>query len=115
MSDDEERRVQARHDVIHFYLRRKVVSRRELPRADMTIEGEPSAVREEESSEDDDVEDYTYVPSPWATIHGCRKGLASGSGGGSGAVEIEEEDDGADGDNGEEEEIFDVKKINPPN
>jgi hypothetical protein len=30
----------------------------------MTIEGEPSAAREEEISKNDDVEDETYVPSP---------------------------------------------------
>jgi hypothetical protein len=60
MSDnEEERRVKARHDVTHFFQRRKLVSRRELPRADMTIEGEPSVAREEERSEDDDVEDDT--------------------------------------------------------
>jgi hypothetical protein len=40
------------------------VSRRELPRGDMTIEENPSPTREEEGSEDDDVEDDTYVPSP---------------------------------------------------
>jgi hypothetical protein len=36
----------------------------------MTIEGESSAVREEASLEDDDVEDETYVPSPRAQPHG---------------------------------------------
>jgi hypothetical protein len=30
----------------------------------MTVEGEPSAAREEEISKNDDVEDETYVPSP---------------------------------------------------
>jgi hypothetical protein len=74
----------------------------------MSIEGEPSAAREEASSEDDDVEDETYVPSPWAQPHSRGKGIASGSG----AIEIEEE---GGGDEGEEvEEIFDVEEINPP-
>jgi hypothetical protein len=50
--------------VTQFYQRRKLVSRRELPQADMTIEGEPSAAREEEILKNDDVEDETYVPSP---------------------------------------------------
>jgi hypothetical protein len=64
MSDDEERRVKARHDVTQFYQRRKIVSRRELPRDDMTIEENPSPAREEEGLEDDYKEDDTYVPSP---------------------------------------------------
>jgi hypothetical protein len=64
MSDNgEERRVKARHDVTQFYQRRKLASRRELPRGDMTIEN-LSPAREEERSEDDDVEDDTYVHSP---------------------------------------------------
>jgi hypothetical protein len=119
MSDnEEERRVKARHDLTQYYQRRKVVSTRELPRADMTVEDELSVAREKECSEDDDVLDETYVPSPRARPHG--KELASASG--SGPVrdeEIEEEDDGndgADGDDGEEEgEVFDVEEINPPN
>jgi hypothetical protein len=89
MSDnEEERRVKARHDVTQICQRRKIVSRRELPRADMTIEGDPSPAREEESSEDDDVEDDTNVPSPRAPIHGRGKGLASASD--SGAARDEE-------------------------
>jgi hypothetical protein len=115
MSGNEERRVNARHEVTQYYERRKLVSRRELPRDDMTIEGESSAAKEEASSEDDVVEDDTYVPSPRAPIRGRGKGLASASG--NGAMrddEIEEEDDGNDGDDGEEEEeIFDVEEINP--
>jgi hypothetical protein len=75
----------------------------------MTIDGEPSVAREEASSEDDDVEDETYVPSPRAQPHSRGKGIASGSGGGSGAAEIEEE---GGGDEGEEDE--DVEEINPP-
>jgi hypothetical protein len=81
----------------------------------MTNEDEPSAARGDVSSEDDDVEDEMYVPSPRAHPHGREKGLASASG--SGAVrddEIEVEEDGNDGDNGdEEEETFDVEEINP--
>jgi hypothetical protein len=78
----------------------------------MTIEGEPSAAREEASSEDDDVENETYVSSPRAQPHSQGKGIASGSGGGSGAAKIEEEGGGDESE--EEEEIFDVEVINPP-
>jgi hypothetical protein len=49
MSDNEERRVKARHEVTQTYQRRpmkKTVSRRELPRADMAIEDNPSPARE---------------------------------------------------------------------
>jgi hypothetical protein len=75
----------------------------------MTIEGEPSVARREESSEDDDVEDETYVLSPRA--HGRGKGLASCSG--SGATRDDEEiEEEAEGD--EEEEVFDVEEILPP-
>jgi hypothetical protein len=109
MSGNEERRVKARHEVTQYYERRKVVTRRELPLADMTIGGEPSVAREEASSEDDDVEDETYVPSPRAQPHSRGKGIASG---GSGAAEIEEEGGGDEGE--KEEEIFDVEEINPP-
>jgi hypothetical protein len=55
----------------------------------------------------EDVEDGTYIPSPWALSHGRGKGLVSGSG--SGAVEIEEEEEEG------EDESFDVEEINPPN
>jgi hypothetical protein len=112
MSDNgEERRVKARHDVTQFYQRRKLASRRELPRGDMTIEN-LSPAREEERSEDDDVEDDTYVHSPWAHVHGRGKGLASSSGSGTARdEEIKEEAEEGDGD-GEEEE-FDVEEIHP--
>ena len=56
------------------------------------------------------------MPSPQARPHG--KGLASASGCGAGRDdEIEKEaEEGANGDDGEEEEdVFDVKEINPPN
>jgi hypothetical protein len=52
----------------------------------MTISGDPNPSANS-SSEDDDVEDDTYMPSPWARPHG--KGLASASS--SGAVMDEEE------------------------
>jgi hypothetical protein len=44
--NEEERRVKARHDVTQFYQRKNVVSQRDLPRADMTIEENPSPARE---------------------------------------------------------------------
>jgi hypothetical protein len=117
MSDDEERRVKARHDVTQFYQRRKIVSRRELPRGDMSIEGDPSPEREEEDSEDDGVEDETYVLSPQAHPHGRGKGLVRASGSGVARdKEIEEEVEEDDGDDGEEEEeVFDVEEFDPPN
>jgi hypothetical protein len=59
MSDnEEERRVKARHDVTQFYQNhpsKMTIFRQKLPQADMTIEDQPSAVREDESSEDDDL------------------------------------------------------------
>jgi hypothetical protein len=91
------------------------VSRREMPRGVMTISGDPNPDNSS-SNLDDDIEDYTYVPSLWARPHG--KGLASASDSGAERDDkIEEEaKEGADGDNGEEEEeVFDVKEINPPN
>jgi hypothetical protein len=109
MSGNEERRVKARYDVTQYYERRKLVSRRELTRAGMTIEGEPSAAREEEGSKDDDVEDETYVPSPRAHPHGRGKGLASASESGTARDEIEEED-GGDGDDEEGETYLMCKK-----
>jgi hypothetical protein len=108
MSDNEERRVKARHDVTQFYQRKKDVSRREMPRRVMTIIGDPNPDNSS-SSLDDDVEHGTYVPSPRAWPHG--KGLASASGSGAGRDDkIEEEvEEGADSDEGEEEEeVFDV-------
>jgi hypothetical protein len=63
MSDNEERRVKARHDVIQIYQRRKDVSRREMPRGVMTISGDPNPDNSSSSS-DDDIEDGTYVPLP---------------------------------------------------
>jgi hypothetical protein len=114
MSDNEERRVKARHDVTQFYQRKKDASRREMPRGVMSISGDTNPDNTSSSS-DDDIEDDTYAPSPWARPHG--KGLASASGSGVGRDnEIEEEDEkGTDGDDGEEEEdVFDAEEINPP-
>jgi hypothetical protein len=108
MSDNEERRVKARHDVTQFYQRKKDVSRREMPRGVMTISDDPNPDNSSSSS-DDDIEDDTYVPSPRALPH--RKGLASASGSGVGRDnEIEKEDEeGTDCDDGEEEEeVFDL-------
>jgi hypothetical protein len=79
---EEERRVKARHDVTQFYQRRGVkrtTSRQDLPRGDMTISGDPNPSANN-YSEDDDVEDDTYMPSPRARPH--EKGLASASGSG---------------------------------
>jgi hypothetical protein len=115
MSNNEERKVKARHDVTQFYQRKKDVSRREMPRGVMAISGDTNPDNSSSSS-DDDIEDDTYAPSPRARPHG--KGLASASGGGVGRDnEIEEEDEeGTDGDDGkEEEDAFDVEEINPPN
>jgi hypothetical protein len=115
MSDNEERRVKASHGVTQFYQTKKDVSRREMPRGVMIISGDPNPDNSSSSS-DDDIEDGTYVPSPWTRPHG--KELASASGSGAGRDdEIEEETkEGADGDEGEEEEeVFDVEEINPPN
>jgi hypothetical protein len=109
MSGHEERRVKVRHDITQVYERRR------LPRGGMSISGdlEPNS----NSSSDDDIEDDTYIPSPWACPYG--KGLAgpSGSGSGSGTTrneEIEEElEEESDADEEEEEETFDVEEINP--
>jgi hypothetical protein len=79
----------------------------------LIIEGAQSPVREEASSDDDDVEDETYIPAPRAPHHGKGKGLASASGSGATSEEIEEEAVGDEGD--EEEEIFDVEEVNPTN
>jgi hypothetical protein len=123
MSDhDEERWVKARHDVTQFYKRRGVkrtTSRQDLPRGDMTISGDsnPSA---NISSEDDGVEDDTYMSSHWARPHGKRLASASSSGATRDEEEIEEEEDGENGNDGtegdddeEDEEVFDVEEINP--
>jgi hypothetical protein len=84
----------------------------------MTISDDPNP-SVNSSSEDDDVEDDTYMPSPPARSHA--KGLAGASGSGTARdeEEIKEEEDGgngkneAEGDDEEDEEIFDVEKINP--
>jgi hypothetical protein len=77
----------------------------------MTISGDPNPSANS-SSEDDDVEDDTYVSSPRACPHG--KGLASASGSGVANDEEEEGNDEAEGDDDEEDEkVFDVEEINP--
>jgi hypothetical protein len=88
------------------------VSRREMPRGVMIISGDPNPDNSTSSSYDD-IEDDTYAPSPQA--HPYEKGLASASGSGAARDnEIEEEaEEGVDGE--DEEEVFDVKEINPPN
>jgi hypothetical protein len=112
MSDNEERRVKTSHDVTQFYQRKNDASRKEMPRGVMTIDGDPNPDNSSSSS-DDDIVDGTYVSSPRARPHG--KGLASASGSGVGRDdEVEEEaKEGADGE--EEEDVFDVEEINPPN
>jgi hypothetical protein len=122
MSDhEEERRVKARHDVTQFYKRRGVkrtTSRQDMPRGDMTISGDPNPCANN-SSKDDDVEDDTSMPSPWARPHGKGLACASSSGAARDEEEIEEEEDGGNGNDGaevddaeEDEEVFDVEEIN---
>jgi hypothetical protein len=115
---EEERWVKARHDVTQFYKRRgvkRITSRQDLPKGDMTISGDPNPSANS-SSEDDDVQDDTYMPS--TRIHPHEKGLtsASGSGAGRDEEEIEEEEDGGNKNDGvegddeeEDEEVFDVE------
>jgi hypothetical protein len=82
--NEEERRMKARHNVKQFYQRhpsKRTMSRNELPQAEMTIETQNPA-REDASSDEDDVEDETYLPSPRAPHHNKGKGLASASGSG---------------------------------
>jgi hypothetical protein len=82
-----------------------------MPRGVMTISGDPSPDNSCSCS-DDDIKDDTYVLSPQPRPH--EKGLASASG--SGAGRYDEIEEGAYGDDGEEEEdVFDVEEINPPN
>jgi hypothetical protein len=81
----------------------------------MTINGDPNP-NANNSSEDDDVKDDIYMPSPQTRPHG--KGLVGASGSGSGAArdeEIEEEvEEECGGDDYEgEEETYIVDEINP--
>jgi cobalamin biosynthesis protein CobT len=86
----------------------------------MTIIGDPNPSANC-SSNDDDVEDDTYMPSPRARPHGKGLASASSSRAATDEEEIEEEEDGrnendgAEGDDDEEdeEEVFDVVEINP--
>jgi hypothetical protein len=76
----------------------------------MTINSDrnPSA---NNSSEDDDVEDGTYMSSLWAHPHG--KGLASPSSSRAARDEKEDGGNGNDGAEGDDDEVFDVEEINP--
>jgi hypothetical protein len=65
--------------VTQFYQRRKDVSRREMPRGVMTINGDLNPDNSSNSS-DDDTEDNTYVPSLRAHPHGKGLAIASGTG-----------------------------------
>jgi hypothetical protein len=123
MSDhEEERRVKARHDVTQFYQWRGVkrsTSQQDLPRGDMTINGNPNP-SVNSSSKDNDVKDDTYMPSPWTHPHGKGLTSASDSGAARDEEEIKEEEDGGNGNDGaesddeeEDEEVFDVEEINP--
>jgi hypothetical protein len=121
MSDnEEERRVKARlyRDVSQYYQRRsykKTVSRKDLMRANMTIESAHESTGEEESS-DKGIEDETNTSSPRAPHHGKGKSIANASG--SGAARDEEEFERGDEHGDEaghinEEDIFDVEEIIP--
>jgi hypothetical protein len=63
MSDNKERRVKAMHDMTQFYQRKKDVSRKEMSRGVMIINGDPNPDNSSSGS-DDDIEDDTYAPSP---------------------------------------------------
>jgi hypothetical protein len=85
----------------------------------MTINGDPNPSANN-SSEDDDVDDDTYMPSPWAGPH--EKGFTGASSNkvATDEEEIEEEEDGGydndgaeDDDDEEDQEVFDVEEINP--
>jgi hypothetical protein len=78
----------------------------------MTISGDPNP-NNSSSCSNDDIEDDTYVPSPRARPH--EKGLASASGSEVARDDEIEEEAGEGTDGEEEEEVFDVEKINPPN
>jgi hypothetical protein len=91
------------------------MSRKELPRADMTIEGAQVSHGEEESS-DEDVEDEAYVLSPRAPPHSKGKGLTSGSGSMSTTDQVEIQEESRHEDDAtqiNEEETFDVEEIIP--
>jgi hypothetical protein len=83
MSDNEERRVKASHDVTQFYQRKNDMSKKEMARGVMTISGDPNPDNSSGSS-DDDIKDDTYVPSPRARPY--EKGVASASGSGRGEM-----------------------------
>jgi hypothetical protein len=119
-NNEEERWVKARldRDMNQHYHRiscKKTMSRKELSRAGMTIEGAQVSHGEEESS-DEDVEDETHVSSPRALHHGEGNNLAGASGIRSTRDQLESEDESKHGDEAahiDEEEIFDVEEIIP--
>jgi hypothetical protein len=85
----------------------------------MIISGDPNPSANS-SSEDDDVENDTYMPFPRARRHGKGLACASSSRAGRDEEEIEEEEDGGnssdgaeDDDEEEDEEVFDVEEFNP--
>jgi hypothetical protein len=81
----------------------------------MTISGDPNP-SVNSSSEDDDVEDDRYMPSPRACPHDKGLASASASEAAKDEEEIEDEEDGGNGndraegdDEEEDEEVFDVE------
>jgi hypothetical protein len=80
--------------------RKSSVSRQDLPRGNLTVEGGSDSSNNTTSS--DDEEEETYVPSP----QGQGKRVVGGSRGVNRATEIEEEEEG-------EEEVFHVDEIMP--
>jgi hypothetical protein len=83
--------------------------------SDMIVSNVPNPVSSNRSS-DDDVEDYTYMPSPQAHPHGKGKCLACASGSEAARdekIEEEAEGDGGEEEEEEEEETFDVEEITP--
>jgi hypothetical protein len=76
----------------------------------MIISGDPNPSANS-SSEDDDVEDDTYMPSPRTRPHGKRLASASSSGAVRDEEEIEEKEDGGNGNDGAEGD--DDEEINP--
>jgi hypothetical protein len=68
LDHEEERWVKRRHDATQFYQQRwvkRTTSRQDLPRGDKIISGDPNP-NANNSLKDDDVEDDSYVPYPWA-------------------------------------------------
>jgi hypothetical protein len=110
MLDDEiERHVKARLDhggsSLKTYVRqgrKSTVKQKEMPSGDFTVDDVPSPNTSSDTS-NEDVEDDTYIPSPWAPTHGKEKGLASTSGSGTRDEDVRAESYGEDS-NGDGEE-----------